>query len=267
METVSITEYNNTNNLENIVGKAIIYSEKPDITFINPLRVYEDNIQFKIYDKLSQSWHYFLKSQILFNIIDNKIDIYYKKKDLFNVYQKRAFNEYKIFGPSVMKEDCKNVSFISSQLWKNIGFVFNYKDKTKYALLAFLISLNKYRLSNNKSCLPTELIDNFILPMCGGSEDVYNTIAFENEYKGNLMKTLNKSQVIKLYQLGMIQMAIPKLNTPFPKDMRGESFIPEYYVLSDEAFNADTDGYLQKWFSTKEKMHEYIQKMLEVLGN
>ena len=270
--------------LKDIIGElSVYYPEKPDMVHVGPgLTIEENEYEVQIYNSIERSSHYYLRSDTRVEISPNEVRIYNKKffcgltktfvekNDICRVFPNLAISEYKIKRRPSWHNSRENVPIIRTPGLYESYFVFNYIDTCKQKILALLAMLNSRR-SLNKSTVQTEVIETHLLPILGYVDvDGKKTqqisplslkCEYKCEYTGEIPEFLSMAQLKKLYELGMVRMLIgPTMSAS------GSGYgYAEYNILSDDAFDNDPDGALQKRFKTKFNMHGYIERELKQL--
>ena len=266
--------------LKDIIGEmSVYYPEKPDMVHVGPgLTIEENEHEVQIYNSIERSSHYYLRSDTRVEISPNEVRIYnkkffcgltktfVKKNDICRVFPNLAVSEYKIKRRRSWHDSRENVRIIGTPGLHESYFVFNYIDTRKQKILALLAMLNRRR-SLNKPTVQAEVIENHLLPILGYADvdgkktHHFSPIGLKCEYKceytGEIPEFLSMAQLKKLYELGMVRMLI---RSPMP----GSGYA-EYNIVSDNAFDNDPDGDLQKKFETKFNMHGYIERELKQL--
>ncbi len=189
---------------------------------------------------------------------------FYQEEDLCTIYEQWAISKYETtdFLRPPMNKKFLNVPgiYMPDDLnWyrKGVSFIFNFNDTRKHALLALLLGL-----SQGVPCvLASKIIVEGVVPFMEGIMQSQDEIVFDNpqkylrcEYNGELPYLMSKPQVRKLYDLGIIKMAM------IHKNSKGGYL---FSILSDDAFDNDPEKSLKHIFGNKEKMHKYIEKMLK----
>jgi hypothetical protein len=177
------------------------------------------------------------------------------KKDIFNLSEGYALNEHIVFNQPHHSFTLKQVSYIlaSDSKGHSVPFVFKVMDMRKSYVYAATMLYEHFNL-------PKELVDLIMwFSGCPQPKGVYTVkdfpFNFEREYKGRLPSIVSREQLKRLYELELVNMAI-KLTS-----------FPCYTALTDESFDYvypnNSPNWLSSHFETKEKMHEYIQNVLE----
>ena len=266
--TSSATAENNC--LKDIIGEIIVsYSEEPYETFIvsnDALinQVIETEHTYEIFNITTGFRHYIQKKNVHIEFHTERIDVFKKKyfctltQSFINSYalcylsNVEMVSKYKYLNRPSFYGEQFNAQFISTS--RN-SFVFNIVDIRKN-ILAFLMSMNA-RQSLEKSFLAPEVIESCILPYFDCDK---RTTYLQREFKGVLPKYMSMEQVKRLYELGMIKM-IMRVSDPITMGSQHERF----GILSDDAFDNDSEGAIKKIFKTKEHMHGYIERELKRL--
>jgi hypothetical protein len=190
-------------------------------------------------------------------------DIYYcslsdsvvDKKDIFDVSEGYALNQHIVFNRSHHSFNLKPVSYILVRNSKghSVPFVFKVRDMRKSYVYAATMLYDYFNL-------PKEIVDLIMwFSGCSKPKSKYTVkdfpFNFEREYKGELPAVVSREQLKRLYALQLVNMAIPLNSFPCYTAITEESFD---YVYPNNAPNRLSDH-----FNTKEKMHKYIQTVLE----
>jgi hypothetical protein len=190
-------------------------------------------------------------------------DIYYcslsnsvvDKKDIFDLSEGYALNEHIVFNRPHDSFILKTVSYIlaSNSKGHSVPFVFKVQDMRKSYVYAATMLYDHFHL-------PKEIVD-LIMSFSGCSQpkDVYMVkdfpFNFEPEYKGRLPSVVSRKQLKRLYELGVVKVAIQLTSFPCYTALTDESF--------DYVYPNNSPNWLSTHFKNKEEMHEYIQTVLE----
>ena len=290
--TSSATAENNCQKdiIKDVIGEvSIYYSDEPDEVHFGPgLKIYKNECEYevRINNSIERSVYYYderdsieISPDEIEISPDEEVRVYTKKylcsltKTVFEkshicrVSRHMAISEYNIESrPSSWRRDSlTNIPIIYTPSFRgSYGsyFVFNYVDTCKQKILALLMMLNRLR-SLNQSTVQAEVIETHLLPLLGYVDgkktQQISSLSLEKEYtceyKGKIPEYVSMAQLKKLYELGMVKMMI----------LSSSSVTENLYILSDDAFDNDPDGFLQKKFETKFNMHGYIKRELNRL--
>jgi hypothetical protein len=221
--------------LKNIIGEVIVCKDDEPEVF-----VYRGRKNVAVYHDI---YHCSLSGSVV------------DKKDIFDVSEGYALNQHIVFNRMHHSFNLKPVSYIlvSNSKGYSVPFVFKVQDMRKSYVYAATILYEHFNL-------PKEIVDLVMwFSGCSKPKSKYTVkdfpFNFEREYNGPLPSVVSREQLKRLYELELVNMAIPLNRFPCYTAITDESFD---YVYPNNAPNR-----LSQHFNTKEKMHKYIKSVLE----
>jgi hypothetical protein len=203
----------------------------------NEIRVYKKNIHCSLTDKVISA------------------------SEIYPIEEKLISSLYKIKHYDNNLEDYNKIPVIWCGYFSQVHFAFNIID-VRAAMFQFIM-VNKLRRSLNQSCIPREVIE-YILPFVdilkiNKNGDIDESLLnYKCQYNFDFPKIVSKAQIKKLFDLGMINMIMSTCS--HNSFLRGSQY-EEFAVLSDKGF--DNEPAFQQRFGSKEKMHEFIQDIMQ----
>jgi hypothetical protein len=195
------------------------------------------------------------------NIYCSLTDKVISASNIFHVEEKIISSLYKIKHYDNNFEDYNKIPVIWCGNFSQVHFAFNIID-VRAAMFQFIM-VNNWRRRLNQSCIPTEVIE-YILPFVdilkinkNGDIDE-SPLNYKCQYNFDFPKIVSKAQIKKLFDLGMINMIM--FTCYHDSFLRGSRY-EEFAVLSDKGF--DNEPAFQQRFGSKEKMHEFIQDIMQ----
>ena len=222
-----ISNIKNNTSLKDIIGEVTLRQDNTSKTIICNKK--NTIVKERLYCSLSNT---FIKEEdthtLVYGFALNTHVLRYKQHPIFNL---------------------KRVPYISLDFLDicdetNAMFVFNIEELRKTRLLAMLLNIH----------MASELIDYMRVNFLDTELFPYQ---FGCEYKGKFPEIISNAQLKKLYELGMVKMGFVELYSGSIK------------IMSDEAFDhiySNGRNDLQRKFKTKENMHDYIRKILDMLN-